>query len=223
MTCMPYLDDALGLAEGRREPSLEPPCVGHWPPRPSLALTGRPPVAQPPGLSPDRSPSRSRTRPRPVSTVPCSKSILPMPPWAFSNAALDCSRTIMLTRRRSARPSICVSLVVRTVSATRSLPRASELTSPWTPVRMPDTDISKRVMAWSTTSSNLRRRLSSSWRSCTDCRSSTRDCSVRSRSVLLLVLGWPDCSLLAAMLPKVCMRLPSTLSNFMLMMSLEDD
>mmetsp|Transcript_61785 Transcript_61785/g.162296 ORF Transcript_61785/g.162296 Transcript_61785/m.162296 type:complete len:206 (-) Transcript_61785:1091-1708(-) len=169
----------MDACEGRREPSL--PWFGHcwcWlPGEVWRALWGRHEPSAAPGA-----PSFSRMRPMPVSTVPCRTSIFPKPPWVFSKAALDCSRTIMLSRRRSASPSIWVSLVVRTVSATRLLPFASALTSPCTPVRTLCTDFSKRVTTLSIFSSSLRRMLSSSCFSCLDVRSSMRDCMPRAIS-----------------------------------------
>mmetsp|Transcript_61786 Transcript_61786/g.162300 ORF Transcript_61786/g.162300 Transcript_61786/m.162300 type:complete len:212 (-) Transcript_61786:1091-1726(-) len=172
-----YMD---AVCEGRREtPS---PWLGHCCP-PWLPPAGwRAPPAEVWGRHEPLSPIFSRTRLRPVSTVPCRTSIFPKPPWVFSKAALDCSRTIMLSRRRSASPSIWVSLVVRTVSATRLLPFASALTSPCTPVRTLCTDFSKRVTTLSIFSSSLRRMLSSSCFSCLDVRSSMRDCMPRAIS-----------------------------------------
>mmetsp|Transcript_54191 Transcript_54191/g.159433 ORF Transcript_54191/g.159433 Transcript_54191/m.159433 type:complete len:303 (-) Transcript_54191:15-923(-) len=85
----------------------------------------------------------------------------------------------MLRRRRSASPSIWVSLVVRTVSATRLLPFARAWTSPCTPLRTLCTDFSTRLATLSMFSSSLRRMFSSSCLSCLDERSSMRDCMPR--------------------------------------------
>mmetsp|Transcript_96997 Transcript_96997/g.250872 ORF Transcript_96997/g.250872 Transcript_96997/m.250872 type:complete len:248 (+) Transcript_96997:546-1289(+) len=170
---MPYLE----ATDGRRELSplidgLEgrrSPCVGHW-----LPPADGPPRGVPGGAPPSISARRSSTRPMPESREPWSRSIWRMLPWALSSVALDCSSTIMLMRRRSATPSFCVSAVVRTVSAKTSVPLATMPRSCSIILCMLRTDCSTRLMPSWTTSSTLRRMLSSACLSWVACRSDMR-------------------------------------------------